>query len=55
MASISPVGLLSPINYSYRIWEDPSFIKWRKRDAHVPLHSHDTVEGNNIMIYFQGL
>ncbi|XP_074592645.1 uncharacterized protein LOC141848510 [Curcuma longa] len=46
MASISPVGLLSPNNYSYRIWEDPSFIKWRKRDAHVPLHSHDTVEGS---------
>ncbi|KAG8053927.1 hypothetical protein GUJ93_ZPchr0001g29589 [Zizania palustris] len=26
-------------------WEDPSFFKWRKREAHVPLRSHDTPEG----------
>ncbi|XP_027356698.1 uncharacterized protein LOC113866018 isoform X2 [Abrus precatorius] len=30
----------------YRVWEDPSFIKWRKRDPHVTLHSHDSVEGS---------
>ncbi|WOK99094.1 hypothetical protein Cni_G07806 [Canna indica] len=46
MATISSVGLLGPGNYSHKIWEDPSFIKWRKRDAHVPLRSHDTVEGS---------
>lgn len=42
----SPAGFFSPLNNSHRVWEDPSFIKWRKRDAHVPLHSHDTVEGS---------
>ncbi|XP_059651992.1 uncharacterized protein LOC132299418 isoform X1 [Cornus florida] len=35
-----------PSNNGYRVWEDPSFIKWRKRDAHVSLHCHDTVEGS---------
>lgn len=30
----------------YKFWEDPSFIKWRKRDSHVSLHSHDSVEGS---------
>ncbi|CAM8961994.1 unnamed protein product [Rhodiola kirilowii] len=29
-----------------RPWEDPSFIKWRKRDAHVTLHCHESVEGS---------
>lgn len=27
-------------------WQDPAFFKWRKRDPHVPLRSHDTVEGS---------
>ncbi|GAB4852088.1 hypothetical protein Ancab_016278 [Ancistrocladus abbreviatus] len=36
----------SPLEFSHRIWEDPSFFKWRKRDAHVPLCCHDTVEGS---------
>lgn len=30
----------------YKVWEDPSFIKWRKRDSHVSLHCHDSVEGS---------
>ncbi|EPS71270.1 hypothetical protein M569_03489 [Genlisea aurea] len=38
--------LFSPGNSGYKIWEDPSIIKWRKRDAHVPLHSHESVEGS---------
>lgn len=29
-----------------RPWEDPSFIKWRKRDSHVTLHCHESVEGS---------
>ncbi|GAB4853018.1 hypothetical protein Ancab_017207 [Ancistrocladus abbreviatus] len=35
----------SPLEFSHRVWEDPSFFKWGKRDAHVPLCRHDTVEG----------
>nr|XP_043631574.1 beta-galactosidase [Erigeron canadensis] len=31
---------------NYKVWEDPSFIKWRKRDSHVSLHCHDSVEGS---------
>lgn len=46
MAVVSPIGLLAPINHSHKVWEDPAFIKWRKRNAHVPLRSHDTVEGS---------
>ncbi|XP_072993143.1 uncharacterized protein [Typha latifolia] len=46
MALLSSAGLVSPFNNAYRFWEDPSFIKWRKRDAHVPLRSHDTLEGS---------
>lgn len=44
MASL--VGqLVVPTDYCHRVWEDPSFIKWKKRDAHVSLHCHNTVEG----------
>lgn len=50
MAVVSPIGLLAPINHSHKVWEDPAFIKWRKRNAHVPLRSHDTVEGNNMLM-----
>lgn len=46
MALASSVGPFSPISNQHRVWEDPSFIKWGKRDAHVPLCSHDTVEGS---------
>lgn len=30
----------------YEVWKDQSFFKWRKRDAHVPLRCHDTIEGS---------
>lgn len=46
-----------PPDHGHRVWEDPSFIKWRKWDAHVPLHCHDTVQGLSFvigMIYFMG-
>ncbi|KAF5191895.1 Beta-galactosidase [Thalictrum thalictroides] len=33
-------------NHGYKIYEDPSFFKWRKRDAHVPMRCHDSVEGS---------
>lgn len=35
-----------PSSNGYKPWVDPSFFKWRKRDAHVSLHCHDTVEGS---------
>ncbi|KAL0464519.1 UNVERIFIED_CONTAM: Beta-galactosidase [Sesamum latifolium] len=38
--------IILPSNSGHKIWEDPSFIKWRKRDAHVPLHCHESVEGS---------
>lgn len=52
MASSATMGLnnnrliVSPNNGDYKVWEDPSFIKWRKRDSHVSLHCHDSVEGD---------
>lgn len=33
---------------AHRVWEDPSFIKWKKRDPHVNLHCHDSVEGESL-------
>ncbi|CAL0328768.1 unnamed protein product [Lupinus luteus] len=45
MTSLVGPLVLSP-DSGYRIWEDPSFIKWRKRDSHVTLHCHDSVEGS---------
>ncbi|KAK2634309.1 hypothetical protein Ddye_029101 [Dipteronia dyeriana] len=30
----------------YKVWEDPAFIKWRKRDPHVTLRCHDSLEGS---------
>lgn len=41
---VGPITLHS--NNGYKVWEDPSFIKWRKLDAHVPLRSHESVEGS---------
>lgn len=38
--------MIVPSSNGYKPWEDPSFFKWRKRDAHVSLHCHDTVEGS---------
>jgi hypothetical protein len=47
---VSLVGqLVLSLENGYKVWEDPSFIKWRKRDPHVTLHCHDSVEG----YYFQ--
>lgn len=34
----------------YKVWEDQSFIKWRKRDPHVTLRCHDSVEGTVIQV-----
>jgi len=45
MASLAS-QLVFPASNGYKAWEDSSFIKWRKRDAHVSLHCHDTVEGS---------
>lgn len=30
-----------------RDWEDPMTVEWNKRHAHVPLHCHNSVEGEN--------
>ncbi|KAF2322515.1 hypothetical protein GH714_017392 [Hevea brasiliensis] len=38
--------MLSPLESGHRVWEDPSFIKWRKRDPHVTLHCHESVGGS---------
>ncbi|OWM90042.1 hypothetical protein CDL15_Pgr026955 [Punica granatum] len=35
-----------PSESGYRPWEDQSFIKWKKRDPHVNLRCHDSVEGS---------
>lgn len=45
MASL--VGPPVPLpKYGYKAYEDPSFIKWNKRDAHVTLRCQDSVEGS---------
>ncbi|KAK4798400.1 hypothetical protein SAY86_030726 [Trapa natans] len=41
VASMSP-----PSANGYRPWEDQSFIKWNKRDSHVTLHCHESIEGS---------
>ncbi|KAG9129366.1 hypothetical protein Leryth_016643 [Lithospermum erythrorhizon] len=38
--------LVFPSNNGYKTWEDPTFFKWRKRESHVPLHCHESVEGS---------
>ncbi|KAI4332992.1 hypothetical protein L6164_017850 [Bauhinia variegata] len=45
MASLVGQLILPPEN-GYRVWEDQSFIKWKKRDPHVTLHCHESVEGS---------
>lgn len=47
MASLvgQSVMVLPLENGNYKVWEDQSFIKWRKRDSHVTLHCHDSIEG----------
>ncbi|KAB2627403.1 beta-galactosidase [Pyrus ussuriensis x Pyrus communis] len=47
MASSLPGQLVSLLeNGQHHVWEDQSIIKWRKRDAHVPLRCHESVEGS---------
>lgn len=44
MASLVGPPVPLPKN-GYKAYEDPSFIKWNKRDAHVTLRCQDSVEG----------
>ncbi|CAI9102953.1 OLC1v1001355C1 [Oldenlandia corymbosa var. corymbosa] len=44
VSTIGPI-VVTPSNNGYKVWEDPSFFKWRKRDAHVPLRCHESEEG----------
>ena len=37
--------VVSPVETGHKVWQDQSFIKWRKRDPHVTLHCHESVEG----------
>ncbi|KAL6129418.1 hypothetical protein ACLB2K_072768 [Fragaria x ananassa] len=47
MAAASMMGqLVSPLETGHHVWEDQSFIKWNKRDAHVPLRCHESIEGS---------
>ncbi|KAH1055262.1 hypothetical protein J1N35_033327 [Gossypium stocksii] len=46
MASLIVSQLVFLSENGYKVWEDPSFIKWRKRDPHVTLHCHESVEGS---------
>ncbi|PQQ00413.1 beta-galactosidase-like [Prunus yedoensis var. nudiflora] len=46
MASSLPGQLVFPLENGHQVWEDQSFIKWRKRDAHVPLRCHESIEGS---------
>ncbi|XP_027114160.1 uncharacterized protein LOC113760377 [Coffea eugenioides] len=45
MASMLSQIVCTP-NNNCKVWEDPSFFKWRKRAAHVPFHCHESVEGS---------
>ncbi|KAF5729323.1 beta-galactosidase [Tripterygium wilfordii] len=45
MASLA-AQLVLPSENGYRAWEDQSFIKWKKRDSHVTLRCHESVEGS---------
>ncbi|KDP40530.1 hypothetical protein JCGZ_24529 [Jatropha curcas] len=38
--------MVSPLESGHKVWEDQTFIKWRKRDPHVTLHCHESVEGS---------
>lgn len=33
-----------------RDWEDPAVVNWNTRRAHVPLHSHPSIEGTAICL-----
>ncbi|KFK34684.1 hypothetical protein AALP_AA5G178000 [Arabis alpina] len=45
MASLATQMIL-PSENGYRAWEDQTLFKWRKRDPHVTLRCHDSVEGS---------
>lgn len=44
-----PSPLPSQPESGYRPWEDQSFIKWKKRDPHVTLHCHESVQGETAL------
>lgn len=46
MASLVSQLVFPSSENGHKIWEDQSFIKWRKRDAHVTLHCHESIEGS---------
>ncbi|XP_060675470.1 uncharacterized protein LOC125421374 [Ziziphus jujuba] len=47
MASSSLVGhLVFPPENGHKVWEDQTFIKWRKREPHVTFHCHESIEGS---------
>ncbi|KAJ4847213.1 hypothetical protein Tsubulata_008458 [Turnera subulata] len=47
MASVAALAqLVSPVESGHRVWEDESFIKWRKRDPHVTLRCHESPQGS---------
>ncbi|KAK7317355.1 hypothetical protein RJT34_01507 [Clitoria ternatea] len=45
-SSLAAGPLLLSTQNGYKVWEDPSFIKWRKRESHVTLQCHDSLEGS---------
>lgn len=49
MASLTTKMIL-PSENGYRAWEDQTLFKWRKRDPHVTLRCHDSVEGKLITL-----
>jgi hypothetical protein len=47
LMSVASAGAMFPLpNLPRKVWEDPSLFKWRKREPHVPLRSHDTPQGS---------
>ncbi|KAK9912811.1 hypothetical protein M0R45_036651 [Rubus argutus] len=46
MASSLVGQLVFPTENGHQVWEDQSIIKWRKRDAHVTLRCHESIEGS---------
>ncbi|XVF00254.1 hypothetical protein REPUB_Repub03eG0269200 [Reevesia pubescens] len=46
MASLIVSQLVFPSENGYKVWEDQSFIKWRKRDPHVTFQCHESIEGS---------
>ncbi|XP_010554482.1 PREDICTED: uncharacterized protein LOC104824194 [Tarenaya hassleriana] len=38
--------MVLPSENGHRVWEDQTFFRWKKRDAHVILRCHDSIEGS---------